>query len=258
MYPKIVIGDVHIYVFGIFLIASWVVFFYLLHIFSQKKWIVKPVFSDIFGFTMGIFLFSRLFYILSNWWDTKFILQQFFSGNVGFMDFIHQVLITTDYNLSLAGGIIGFFLVFFWKTRNQKNLRMRYLDVILPSFLIAGIIGFVGAFFGGQIYGLPSGFISVDYSTKYSNIPWKLFPLAILYAILCLIIIILWKKFNKDDFPDGYSGLILLGIFGIILFIGDFFSWSPDMFEIFIRINQLIGLIFIFTAIIWIFRFFRS
>lgn len=127
---------------------------------------------------------------------------------------------------------------------------MRYLDIIFPSFFIAGIIGFLGAFLSGQIYGLPSSFLAVDYNTKFSTIPGKLFPLALVYTVFCFIISVLWAHFDNDTFPDGYSGTILCGIFGIMIFIGDFFSGSPDMFEIFMRINQLIGLICIFSAIV--------
>lgn len=164
-----------------------------------------------------------------------------------------------DYNLSLAGGIIGFIIVFLFKTKNQKNLRAKYLDIILPSFFIAGIIGFIGAFVGGQIYGTPSNlFFAVDYNTKYSTIPGKLFPLAAIYSIICMILTIISVKLSKKDKSDGYVGYMLMGGLGAMLFFGEFFSWAPDMFEIFIRINQLIGLGFILMAILWIIKFFRS
>lgn len=135
------------------------------------------------------------------------------------MTFLSQLLITEDYNLSLAGGIIGFIIIFLWKTKNTKNLRGRYLDIILPAFLISAIIGFIGAFFGGQIYGTTGGIFAVDYNTKYSTISGNRFPLAIFYAIFSFIIIFLWKKFDSEKFPDGYTGLILMGIFGFMVFM---------------------------------------
>ena len=212
MYPKIVVGDVHIFLFGIFLMISWVIFFYSLHILSQKKGITKPIFSDIISFTLAMFVFGRLFHMLSAWRDTKFTFQSFFQGNIGFLEFIQGFFIMEDYNLSLAGGIIGFILVFFYKTKNQKNLRAKYLDIILPSFFIAGIIGFFGAFIGGQIYGTPSNlFFAADYNTKYSTIPGKLFPLAAIYAIICIIFVIISTKLSKKEQTDGYIGYILMG-----------------------------------------------
>lgn len=230
---------------------SWIIFFYCLHIFSQKKGITKPVFSDIMSFTIAIFFFARLFYMFSAWRDTKFGFQSFLSGNASLMEFLQNFFITDNYNLSLAGGIIGFAIVFFWKTRDQKNMHERYLDAIVPSFLIASIVGYFGAFLGGQIYGVSSSlFFAVDYNTKYSSIPGKLFPLAILYILITIGLLVVWRTFENKNIPDGYVGNILLGGIGVMLFFGEFLSGKPDMFEIFIRLNQLVGICFIIVAIV--------
>lgn len=110
-----------------------------------------------------------------------------------------------NYNLSLAGGIIGFIVVFLWKTRNQQSTRKKYLDIIMPSFLIAAVVGFLGAFFGGQIYGVATNnFLAVDYNTKYSTIPGKLFPLALAYCIITAILVFIWSRIEKKNLPDGY------------------------------------------------------
>lgn len=175
------------------------------------------------------------------------------------MEFLQNFFITDNYNLSLAGGIIGFAIVFFWKTRDQKNMHERYLDAIVPSFLIASIVGYFGAFLGGHIYGVSSSlFFAVDYNTKYSSIPGKLFPLAILYILITIGLLVVWRKFENKNIPDGYVGNILLGGIGVMLFFGEFLSGKPDMFEIFIRLNQLVGICFIIVAIVWILKHFRS
>ena len=77
------------------------------------------------SFTIAIFFFARLFYMFSAWRDTKFGFQSFLSGNASLMEFLQNFFITDNYNLSLAGGIIGFTIVFFWKTRDQKKVRER-------------------------------------------------------------------------------------------------------------------------------------
>lgn len=200
--------------------------------------------------------------MLSKWRDSKFLFQGFFTGQSGFLDFWKDFLINDNYNLSLAGGIIGFSVVFFYKIykRKQQGQLAKYIDIITPSFLISGVIWYIGALFGGQVYGTPStAFFAINYNTKNSLIPGTLFPLPIFYVIGILVLLFVMYKINKKpNIPEGYTGLLLMGLFGVLLFFGEFFSGSPDMFEVFIRINQLIGIIFIVAALIWIIKFFRS
>ena len=59
--------------------------------------------------------------------------------------FLKDFFITDNYSLSFAGGVIGFLLVFLYKTWNTPKERPRYWDAIVPSFLIAASIGYIGA-----------------------------------------------------------------------------------------------------------------
>ncbi len=52
-----------------------------------------------------------------------------------------------EYSISLMGGMLGFFLVFYWKTREYPRDRKILLDVATLSFFIPAIIGYIGAFF---------------------------------------------------------------------------------------------------------------
>lgn len=165
---------------------------------------------------------------------------------------MRDFFISDNYNLSLAGGIFGFTIVFLYKLYKHKASFKRQLDIILPSFLIAAIIGYIGGFLGGQVYGVASSaFWAVDYNTKYSTLPGKLFPLAVLYILGFCILLGLWYFLQKKkNLHDGYVGFVLLGGLGLLLFFADFLSGSPDMFEVFIRINQLTGIIFMITSFI--------
>jgi prolipoprotein diacylglyceryltransferase len=83
-------------------------------------------------------------------------------------------------------------IVFFIKTRDHKKERPSYYDIITPSFLIAGIVGYLGAYLGGQIYGIPyDGIFGITYDSKESNVPFRssLFPLPFLY-IFCIGLIL--------------------------------------------------------------------
>lgn len=66
----------------------------------------------------------------------------FETGNI--FDFLKQFFITDNYSLSFAGGVIGFLIIFFWKTRNAPKDRLKYWDSVIPAFLIAASIGYIG------------------------------------------------------------------------------------------------------------------
>jgi prolipoprotein diacylglyceryltransferase len=81
--------------------------------------------------------------------------------------------------------VIGFLILFLRKTHTNKPERKKYIDVFVPAFLIAGIGGYLGAFLGGEIYGIgTNGVFSMTYSDKNSIIPFeKAFPLPLMYAV---------------------------------------------------------------------------
>jgi hypothetical protein len=72
---------------------------------------------------------------------------------------------------------------------------------MVPSFLAAGIIGYFGAFLGGQIYGIPyDALFALTYDTKDSIVPYKnaVFPLPLVYmVVLALILFYLFKITKK-------------------------------------------------------------
>lgn len=263
MYPRIDIGSVHIFVFGIFLAISWVIFFYSLHKYSLKKGMKKHIFSDIIPFTFSIFFFSRLFYIIGQWRTEKFLFVDLMEGKP-WSEFLLQLLIPANYNLSFAGGVFGFFLVFFLKTLHSKY-RLQYLDIIVTAFFLAATIGYIWGLLGGQIYGKPfESVISLTYTNKYSPVAFQqqTFPLPLLYIILSMMLYGFSRKLLfRTNLPDGYLGFLMLWIFGIIITLLEFLSGTEDMIEsltiIGINMNQVLGLILASIAFIWITRLIR-
>lgn len=264
MYPRIDIGSVHIFVFGIFLAISWVIFFYSLHKYSLKKGMKKHIFSDIIPFTFSIFFFSRLFYIIGQWRTEKFLFVDLMEGKP-WSEFLLQLLIPANYNLSFAGGVFGFFLVFFLKTFHSKY-RLQYLDIIVTAFFLWAVIGYFGALLGGQIYGQPfESFFSLTYTNKYSPVAFQqqTFPLPIAYMLLSGALYVASRKMLfKQTLPDGYVGYMMLGIFGIFLVLLEFLSGSEDMIESYtligLNMNQVVGIFFVVIAFSWITRLIRS
>jgi prolipoprotein diacylglyceryltransferase len=172
------------------MIIAWAVFFMLLHHFSLRRGLSKHIFDSIIEFTLSMFFFGRIFYILSDWRTEKFLFVDLFSTGDIFA-FLKQFFITDNYSLSFAGGVVGFMVVFFWKTWNKPKDRPKYWDSIVPAFLIAASIGYIATLLGGQIYGIVlDSWFSLHYTSPDSIVPFQnpTFPLPIIYSICTLLI----------------------------------------------------------------------
>ena len=260
MYPIITISDIiSIHTFGVMILFSGFLFFYLLHTLSLRKGIVQHIFSDLLAFILTPFIFWRVFHIVAEWREQKFLFMDLVEWD-GFFNFLRNFFLTENYNLSLVGCIAGFFLVFFIKTRKNKAERPIYYDILIPAFLGSALLGYFGAFLGWQVYGIPySGLFSLSYNTKESIVPFRntLFPLPFLY-IICLLLIglYLYRIYKKwHSLPNGFIGYMGFWLYGIVLFLVEFLNGSSDMLGssfIGINMNQALGLFFIAFAFIWL------
>jgi phosphatidylglycerol:prolipoprotein diacylglycerol transferase len=235
MYPQIEFFSITIYTFGLSLSIAFILFFYMLYKLSLKFGINANFFlGNTLWFFLSIFVFSRTFYVIADWQNIHFLLNQ------GIM----KVLFMSDYNFSLMGGIFGFMVVLFFQLRRFKLSSRKYIDAIVLSFFFAAIVGFIGAFFGAQIYGKPTdSFIGIMNSSSIGNTPYTspIFPLALLYSFasfflfFCLYLV---RKFTKIEGLVGYLGILF---FSILLFVAEFYSGSTDIFRsyIFLGLNQI-------------------
>ncbi len=181
-----------------------------------------------------MFVFSRFFYIIAEWRDFHFLWSQ------GILKF----LLMSDYNFSLMGGIFGFTMVLLLQLKRFKISSRKYIDAIVLAFLFASVIGFIGAFFGGQIYGRPTdSFMGIAATSDMSNTPYTspMFPLALLYSFVSFVLffcLYLVRKFTKIEGLVGYVGILL---FSIILFSAEFYSGGTDLFRsyVFFNLNQI-------------------
>ncbi len=267
MYPTIEFFSIQIYTFGFILACTWLLFFSLLHKFSLKNGIIRPIFWDIITFTISLLFFARIFHILADWVNEKFILESLMKGE--FIEFLKLFFIPPNYLFSLTGGIFGFMLVFYIKTRAHRKDRAKYLEAIVQAFLYSSLLWYFWAFLGGQVYGIPlNSFISVMYTHTDSIIKDSvpLFPLALFYMIF--IGGILWglKYFGKKhSSPNGFHGLIGIGFFSLLIFFWEFLSGTrSDIFYdlvihmthwyFWLSLNQIWSLFGISYSIIWIVR----
>ena len=259
MYPTIELFGITIYTFGTLMACAWFLFFILLHRFSWKKGLTKPIFSSIVSFTISIIFFARIFYIFSEWVEEKFILIDLSHGHI--LDFLRNFFTPQDYHFSLFGAVFGFLVVFLILTYHHKKDRLKYIDVITYAFLWSATLGYFAALLWGQVHGVTfhSPF-SILYTHKNSIVDVRapLFPLAILYMMISAGTLLLVDRLSRRmHFPDGYLGYLGVGVFSGCLFLWEFLSGTrKDMFyDVFsIGLTQIGALIGVMVAILGIVR----
>lgn len=251
---------VEVHLFWIMIICAWIVFFWLLHKYSLEHGLSKNIFGDIVSYTFSIFFWGRIFYMLTDWRNEKYLFINLAEGG-WILDFLYGFFITPNYSLSLAWWIFWFLMIFAWKAYRERVRFLRSLDVLVRAFFWAAIIGFLGTLLGWQIYGVPfDSVFSLLYTHKNSIVPIgsARLPLPILYMIFCLLWGLLIEKMKKTiKLPEWFLGYVGFGYFGIMLLILGFGSGSADMFESYwpyIDINQIIGFIFVIFSLVWIIK----
>jgi prolipoprotein diacylglyceryltransferase len=142
--------------------------------------------------------------------------------------------------------------------------RPKYWDSIIPAFLIAASVGYIGALLGWQIYGIVMDTIfSITYSGVDSIVPFQnpTFPLPIIYSIVSILtVLFLYRIDRKIVLPEWFIGYMGMGIFSTILFLGEFLNGASDLFgsRIYLNLTQIIALGLISYALIWLLRIIKS
>jgi len=170
-----------------------------------------------------------------------------------------QFFIMSDYNFSLPWAIIGFIVVLLINVKMEKTTVKKYIDGLTLSFLFVAIFGYIGAFFGGQVYGMVTSFgIEILYTHPHTLVPSQVpvFPLPIIYAITSFVVfsgLYILSMFVQIRWFIGYMGIIL---FSSLLLIFEFFSGKFDVFKLEININltQICAIIFIVIAAIELYK----
>lgn len=208
MYPEIILPflGVKIFTFGLALSIAFGLFFFMLYKLSVKTGINSNFFfGSALPLVASTFIFSRLIFILTQWRDYKYLIAD---------RFLHFFLMS-DYNLSFIGGVIGFLIVLSYKLIRFNQPPEKYVDTVVLSFLFAAIVGYLGAFLGGQIYGRPTELaIGIIYKNESVNVPYTsaIIPLAVLYSIGCFFLfsgLYILREIVKINGFAGYIGIAL-------------------------------------------------
>jgi len=193
---------------------------------------------NLIRFFLSVFVFSRIFHIISHWNTLKYISKPF------------EFFIMSDYNFSLFGALVWFFLVLFIYVKLKKESIKKYIDGAVLSFLFTLFLWYIGAFLWGQVYGRETHLgIEILYNSDISNIPYQvaIFPLPLVYAFVFLLLF--WALYSLSLFIHikwfiGYVGLVA---FSAIILIFEFFSWKHDILSgnmsLPFNLNQVFALI---------------
>lgn len=237
MFPFFQIFGIEIYTFGITLTICFFAFLYGIKYLSQRFG-YNPgfFFNNIIWYFLSVFIFSRLFFVISRWDDLKFIKDPF------------EFFIMSNYNFSLFWAIFGFLLVAFINIKIEKSSMRKYIDGLTLSFLFVLFLGFVWALLGGQVYGRETTFgIEILYSHPFTLVPYQvpIFPLPIVYAITSFLLFSVLYILSALIHIRGLIGYLGLLVFSATVLILESFSGRFDILSayVFFNLNQVYALV---------------
>ena len=224
-----VFWDIRIYIFGLTLALSFFLFLWNLKRlgkrFSYSFWFFT---QNILWFFISVFIFSRLFYVIAQWNNMKFIQDPF------------QFFIMSEYNFSLFWGIFWFLLVLWILARLELSSMRKYIDGVVLAFLFVAVLGYIGAFFGGQVYGRETNFwIEVIYTNPDSLVPFQVpvFPLPIAYGFFTFLLFSWMYILSLFVHVRGFIGYLGFILFWSMTLILEYFSGKQDILSVNTSIN---------------------
>lgn len=239
MFPLFDINGFLIYTFWITITICFFSFTWMLEKLSDRFWYSFLFFKkNILWYFLSVFIFSRLFYVIWNWADLKYIKNPF------------EFFIMSEYNFSLVWAIVWFLLIFYFSLKIKKEKIDTYIDWLTISLLFILFIGFIWTLFWWQVYWRETFFwIEITYDHPFTPVPYQvpIFPLPIVYSIL-FFILFSWAYISSLYVHIKWLiWYVWLTLFGSMILIFDFFSWKDDIFKdlIFINMSQTFSLILI-------------
>ncbi len=251
MFPFFELFWINIYSFWLALTISFFLFLWMLKKLCHRFWINETFFLNrLIWYFLSVFFFSRLFYIISQWNDFKYIKNPV------------EFFIMSDYNFSLVWAIF-WFLVMLFTTLKIYNLKSgKYVDAAMLTFLFVSIFAYIWAFLWGQVYGRDTTFwIEILYTNPFSPIPYEvpIFPLALFYSFFSLLLFSAFYILALFVKIRGLIWYLALFVFSALLLIMEVFSGRIDFFKTYIWINftQFVSIFFIIFASVQLYKIYK-
>jgi len=237
-----------VYTFWLTLTICFFLFLWMLKKLSHRFWINNSFFFNrILLYFLSVFIFSRLFYIISRWNDFKFIKNPF------------EFFIMSDYNFSLIWAIFWFLLILFITLRLYKLNSWKYIDTVVLSFLFVLTIWYIWAFLWGQVYGKETNFwIEILYTNRFSPVPYEVpvFPLPLVYSFVFFVLfsaLYMIAMFVNIRWIIWYIWIV---IFSLVLLTLETFNWRYDFFKVSIWLN-FTQIWAIFLILFWFYSLYK-
>jgi len=164
-----------------------------------------------------------------------------------------------DKGLSLWGGIIAFFLSLYFICKKSEQNFWKWLDVLVPSLILAIAIAHIGAFFDGINYGNPSQLPwAVNFESPSIKYAVPIHPsqiYAFLYSSIITTSLIFLSQAEKvkNLKKEGFIGLTGVSLYAFFRFI-EGFTRGDDTWLIFgARMPQIIALIIFISSGIFLY-----
>lgn len=242
----------YIYTFWLTLTLCFFLFLWMLKRLCHRFGINESFFFNrILWYFLSVFVFSRLFYVISNWDEFKFIKSPL------------EFFLMSDYNFSLMGAIFGYLFVLFISILLHGLRSGKYIDVSVLSFLFVSVAWYIGAFLWGQVYGKETNIgIEILYKSAFSPVPYEVpvFPLAIVYAILFFILfsgLYMTAMFIK---VRGIIWYIWIVVFSVFILILEMFNGKFDYFRVEMGMNftQICAIVLIWFGLSGLYRIYKT
>ena len=226
------VGNFNVYSFGFFLSFAFILSTFIIWKRGHEE-LREEEYLDIYLiFSLVSLLTARLVYIIFNFSD--------FGGNI-----LKYFLVRETPGLSLIGGMTGGFLYLWWVILKKKLEFWHILDL----FCLAASFGLVFAKIGEQLGGGGFGRETSSFlGVRIIGLPGLHHPTefyeSIIFLILSINLVILYKKIQRNKWPQGLVFCVFSLVVSLTIFLIEFLKVNT-LYLYGLNIRQIVTLIII-------------
>lgn len=209
------------------------------------------------GFLIGLYLFFKQ--AQKNHLHLEFIADHFFSlviwslvgARIGYIfvflsryrqEPLSMLSVWDGGFLAWAGGV-AFLITLFYHCNKQKERIGQWLDALVPAGVVASIFDTIGAFLGGDDYGIAT---ELPWGIAFENpkVPFTIpiHPVQIYLLVALILVLITLRILHKRRLRESVIGLLGLSLFAFSSFVCEYFRGDEMLIYGGHRFTQLLQL----------------
>ncbi len=247
--------------FGVFLLLSFLLFTYLIYRVSHFRavhlsFLTTRALSFFFAGLIG----SQVFFVLNNLPSVSSELHGAFQQGWSFTEITLFIVSLLTQGMSIYGGIVGF-LVFFFIVGKLHHVNFKeWFDILVVSFLPALSLGMIGAFLGGEWYGLPS--LDFPFGVVFSNVnsvvPYTapIHPIQLYFLGVCIVGSVIGAGIFRRSMDGGLTAAISVAFVAMGNFFIEYMRGEEVLRIVGLSMNQILSLILLFVSGYFLFQFY--